>query len=195
MKNVVNENLEEDIDYTQYENNIVSDNDDYEIYSVLLNGYYDEENSGIIVIDEITACLGEDYYEFFHLKETINSFIEENGINDSSLFNNFYVANLISYRLLNRFSVTDSIFLLTLKDCKKLGKQHFWKNFHKKYSKKHRWNSLFDLSRVGFNDDRTYALVYCSWGCDTMAGAGFISLFVKKEGKWYWIADKVIWET
>jgi hypothetical protein len=42
----------------------------------------------------------------------------------------------------------------------------------------------FDVSAVGFNRDRTRALVYVGHHCGNLCGGGGYHLLVKKEGKW-----------
>jgi hypothetical protein len=43
---------------------------------------------------------------------------------------------------------------------------------------------VFEVSAVGFNNDRTRALVYVGHHCGNLCGGGQYHLLVKKEGKW-----------
>jgi len=43
---------------------------------------------------------------------------------------------------------------------------------------------VFEVSAVGFNNDRTRALVYVGHHCGSLCGGGQYHLLVKKEGKW-----------
>jgi hypothetical protein len=43
---------------------------------------------------------------------------------------------------------------------------------------------IFQVSAVGFNADRTRALVYVGHGCGGLCGGGTYHLMVKKDGKW-----------
>jgi len=56
-----------------------------------------------------------------------------------------------------------------------------WKEFHKRYGKD---ASSLQFSRVGFNSDKTLALLHVSSGGDAMAGGGTLYLFECKAGKW-----------
>lgn len=56
-----------------------------------------------------------------------------------------------------------------------------WNDFHKKYGKE---ASVLLLSRVGFNPEKTLALLHVSGGMGSMAGSGALYLFERKNGKW-----------
>ncbi len=56
-----------------------------------------------------------------------------------------------------------------------------WSDFHKKYGKQ---AEILLLSRVGFNSERTLALLHVSSGMGRMAGGGTLYLFERKGGKW-----------
>jgi len=43
---------------------------------------------------------------------------------------------------------------------------------------------IFQVSAVGFNSDRTRALVYVGHSCGGLCGGGTYHLLIKKEGKW-----------
>lgn len=67
-----------------------------------------------------------------------------------------------------------------------------WSEFHKKYGKN---ASLVSLSRVGFNADKTLALVHVSSGIGSMAAGGTLYLLEKKEGKWVVKSSMGTWTT
>jgi hypothetical protein len=56
-----------------------------------------------------------------------------------------------------------------------------WEDFYKKYPKS---GGFVTFSRVGFNSDRTQALVYQSHSCGGLCGGGSCLLFEKKGGVW-----------
>jgi len=56
-----------------------------------------------------------------------------------------------------------------------------WSGFHKKYGKE---AEILLLSRVGFNPEKTLALLHASSGMGGMAGGGTLYLFERKNGKW-----------
>jgi hypothetical protein len=56
-----------------------------------------------------------------------------------------------------------------------------WSKFHRKYGKE---AELLWLSRVGFNSEKTLALLHVSGAMGAMAGSGTLYLFERKEGRW-----------
>jgi hypothetical protein len=56
-----------------------------------------------------------------------------------------------------------------------------WSGFHKKYGEE---ANILLLSRVGFNPEKTLALLHVSGGMGSMAGGGTLYLFERKNGKW-----------
>ncbi|MHB8484852.1 MAG: hypothetical protein ACYDCM_03830 [Candidatus Acidiferrales bacterium] len=56
-----------------------------------------------------------------------------------------------------------------------------WKEFHRKYGQD---TSMDELSSVGFNSDKTLALLHVSSGLGSAAGEGILYLLERKNGKW-----------
>jgi hypothetical protein len=56
-----------------------------------------------------------------------------------------------------------------------------WSKFHKKYGKE---AEMLWLSRIGFNSEKTLALLHVSGAMGGMAGGGTLYLFERKDGKW-----------
>lgn len=56
-----------------------------------------------------------------------------------------------------------------------------WSDFHKKYGEE---AEILFLSRVGFNPEKTLALLHVSSGMGRMAGGGALYLFERMNGKW-----------
>ena len=65
-----------------------------------------------------------------------------------------------------------------------------WKRFYATYPES---QGILDVSRVGFNGDRTQALVYAGNQSHWLAGAGFYVLLEKKDGKWEIAAKDGCW--
>lgn len=61
------------------------------------------------------------------------------------------------------------------------------------YSRYPRCNGVTTLSRVGFNVDRTVALVYLSQTPGFLAGVGWAVLLRKVTGKWQVTTSTVVW--
>jgi hypothetical protein len=56
-----------------------------------------------------------------------------------------------------------------------------WEAFHRKYPKS---SGFLTFSRVGFNADKTQALVYKGFSCGGLCGGGGYTLLTKKKGVW-----------
>jgi hypothetical protein len=60
-------------------------------------------------------------------------------------------------------------------------KQGWWENFYKQYPNSGGW---IELSAVGFNADKTVAVVYMGHHCGGLCGGGGFHVLQKKDGKW-----------
>jgi len=67
-----------------------------------------------------------------------------------------------------------------------------WSDFHKKYGKE---AEILLLSRVGFNPEKSLALLHVSSGMGSMAGSGALYLFERKNGEWVIKARIQTWIT
>jgi hypothetical protein len=67
-----------------------------------------------------------------------------------------------------------------------------WSDFHKKYGEE---AEILLLSRVGFNPEKTLALLHVSSGMGGMAGSGRLYLFERKNGKWVVKSHIQTWTT
>jgi len=65
-----------------------------------------------------------------------------------------------------------------------------WKRFYAAYP---RSQGIVDVSAVGFNGDRTQALLYVGNQSHWLAGAGFYMLLEKKGDKWEIVAKNMCW--
>jgi hypothetical protein len=67
-----------------------------------------------------------------------------------------------------------------------------WTEFHKRYGK---GASRLQFSRVGFNVEKTLALLHVSSGIGPMAAGGVLYLFERKAGKWVVKTSIQTWTT
>ena len=68
-----------------------------------------------------------------------------------------------------------------------------WKTFHQKHPDTGGW---IELSAVGFNDDKTIAVVYMGYHCGIVCGGGEFHVLQKKDGKWIpleWRGESCSW--
>lgn len=66
-----------------------------------------------------------------------------------------------------------------------------WANFHQKYAGA---TGYINLSNIGFNEDRTQALVNTYRKCGVRCGAEKMVLLTKANGQWSVVATHKIWE-
>lgn len=67
-----------------------------------------------------------------------------------------------------------------------------WSEFHKKYGKE---ADMLWVSRIGFNAEKTLALVHISGAIAGMAGGGTLYLLEFKDGKWVVKSQIATWTT
>jgi hypothetical protein len=68
-----------------------------------------------------------------------------------------------------------------------------WPGFYRQYEDS---DGLIELSAVGFNTDKTVAVVYMGHSCGLTCGGGRFHVMQKKEGKWTpleWLGESCEW--
>ncbi|MGI8638825.1 MAG: hypothetical protein ACR2MG_02580 [Pyrinomonadaceae bacterium] len=153
-------------------NPISSFNEDYAVYSAILtNGQYDNE---IIVIN--------DYTSHGLIADARNPNQKISGLTEDTI-NDYQAKNEENQKLVNNFTVSGKVVFISEKEENQLFRkgQDGWANFYKKYPKAKR---MISFSRVGFNQERTQALVSVSVGCGWLCGEGSFIVLQKENGKW-----------
>jgi hypothetical protein len=70
-----------------------------------------------------------------------------------------------------------------------------WNNFNNQYPDA---KGYITLSAVGFNSEKTVAVVYSGWGCGIRCGGGEYHVLQKKDGKWIplgWSGSNCAWRS
>jgi hypothetical protein len=96
-------------------------------------------------------------------------------------------------RLQPKFNLNLPYKLVTADDIKAAFGQAGWNGFYKQYPDSGGW---IDLSAVGFNTDKTVAVVYVGHYCGELCGSGHFHVLQKKEGKWSpikWRGEACAW--
>ncbi len=95
-------------------------------------------------------------------------------------------------KLENNFTFRGKVIFLSEKEQKQVFRkgQDGWTRFNKKYPKAKR---IISFSRVGFNQERTQALVSVSMSCGGQCGEGGFILLQKENGKWNVQKDIGLW--
>jgi hypothetical protein len=101
--------------------------------------------------------------------------------------------NRMKWRLQNKFDLNIPYKLVSSETVLDLIKRDGWPGFYKTYPDS---GSFIDLSAVGFNSDRTIAVVTKGGWCGELCGEGSYYVMQKKEGRWTefnWQGRKCHW--
>jgi hypothetical protein len=153
-------------------NQIPAIDEEYAVYSAILTDrrYKNEE----FVINEYTESgfmsEGVNLHQFF-------SALTKDTTAD------FQLNNEIARQLENKFPTDERVVLLSKKEEARLFRkgQDGWLKILKRYPKAH---GVITFSAVGFNQNRTQALVNVSKNCGFLCGRGEFILLQKQNGKW-----------
>jgi hypothetical protein len=150
----------------------------YLVYKAVLQLHMDLDQRGTMVIAEETSpghpgieeCLAPGTAERF--KEAITDYKQLSKFN---------------WVLQNRFPVKRKYELVSLKALFERGasanrtSNDSWREFYQRYPES---GGIIDLSVVGFNDDKTLAVVYAGVSCGSLCGHWSWHLREKKDGTW-----------
>jgi hypothetical protein len=171
----------------------VQDSDEYAVWSILLVWRYTYRNHQTFVIRDRTATdtNPRDLLPYAYLSE--------------EAFSDFQAKNKEQYRLENKLSVTtpcvfiskekeDSLFPtahITSIDSDSIEQmQNNWNQFYQQYPGMH---GIVTFSRVGFNSDKSQAVVYVRYDGGIMTHRGEYFVFAHKNGSWEIQTQKLIW--
>jgi hypothetical protein len=171
----------------------VQDSDEYAVWSILLVWRYTYRNHQTFVIRDRTATdtNPRDLLPYAYLSE--------------EAFSDFKAKNKEQYRLENKLSVTtpcvfiskekeDSLFPtahITSIDSNSIEQmQNNWNQFYQQYPGMH---GIVTFSRVGFNSDKSQAVVYVRYDGGIMTHRGEYFVFAHKNGSWEIQTQKLIW--
>lgn len=158
--------------------------EEYEIYASVIKS---EVGDGSIVIEEKTSILS-----FSDLLKYVNeSGLQDNNKNypaDEDTINNFREANNYNFNLKNNFSVKNKILFYTEKQQDRIFERAYKSNDkiepHELFKKEFNHSTSYTFSRVGFNKDKTKALLFISTWCGSLCGEGSFVYLEKDKQNW-----------
>ncbi len=163
--------------------------DDYSIYSEFLQDDYNDTNKlqtkkkqkinkAVVIMSETKV--------FKIMPNDLKANLK--GLQDETI-QNYIIRNKTTMTLENKFRCEMKIILVKESKIKKILKKG-WSNFKKKYPYS---SGFIFLSRVGFNKDKTQALIYVGelWG--PLAGVGYYILYNLENGEWISKASFMVW--
>jgi hypothetical protein len=165
------------------------DREAYEIYSTILPSEWPwrEANAKVLVIRRETKdydmCLRPDKESEAIVGPAIADYVKKNE----------------SPQLLQQmFSIEKPYQLIAADDLDSLFKNSVgggWEEFYRLYPNS---GGYIEFSAVGFNKDRTVAVVYMGHGCGGLCGGGEFHVLEKKEGEWIpleWKGNRCVWDS
>jgi hypothetical protein len=174
-------------------------NQEYIIYSVILDSLYRYPSTKTIVICDSTNFdyffRGSDIYtngiDSLYLKIIINGF----GLSDSNYIYHDYLA-----KNKNKYKLFDDMFSLDI-NLSFISKRQFedifegdlaggWQEFYDKFPNS---TGFVELTRIGFNERKDKVIVYVENYCGGLCGDGNYLLLEKINSKWKITKRKEIW--
>ncbi len=185
-----NENEDDDGYYFIDENligNGTIEDEEYKVYTAVLQQMdYINSNIELFVIEEWTSnrYLFDDFWIDFFKKET------KVGLN-TSLIKNYQQKNIMIYRLQNNFSITQNVVLISYQQLHEIfDRGGWWDEFYDRYPNS---TGIIELSRVGFDNNRTQAILYFGNQAGGKAGIGYFILLYKNMDEWIIYKKVLIW--
>jgi hypothetical protein len=109
---------------------------------------------------------------------------EEAKVRQAPAIADYYRANQKRWTLLPKFQIGLPYELVPLESLSaffRTAGPGGWPDFDSKYPDSAGW---IEFSAVGFNEDKTFAVLYVAHHCGSRCGAGGVRALQKKDGKW-----------
>jgi len=150
--------------------------EEYAVYSTLISQKFVRDDTRLVVITNPTCCANEDL-DVWRMKalepfsaDTLESFKTANK-QSVHLEREFTLS--VTYRIVDYKSIEELFASIMLDES--------WNKFYEMYPQS---NGYLRLSRVGFNKERTEALVSTGWMRGELYGEGKWYLLTKVNGAW-----------
>jgi hypothetical protein len=169
----------------------VEEEEEYKVYSLVINEYLKKSKASLAVISQITSGAGLTPVQ--NRDNTLDHLFPATRA-DQKEIKSFKQKNLLKYRLLEKFNLSKE-YKLVLGQLEQIDKDiktgnDGWGNFYKRYPNS---QGVFTLSRVGFNENKTQAIVYRANQFSADGGGGVLIFLSKWEGRWQIVNEEVLW--
>ena len=156
--------------------------EEYAVYSALINANTGDENRDrlLVINEQPSPWVG-------FLEEERDKFYEDLKKSSPELMletvEDLRAKNKEQHKFARHFDIKRRYILVSEKELDAFFKEGggWWEEFYRKYPKS---TGIATFSRVGFNADRTQALVYQGHSCGGLCGGGSYLLLVKSNGVW-----------
>ena len=149
--------------------------DDEIIYSKVINDFIRDD---VIAIIDSTSIGNPRYFEvtrFEYFKKSLE------GLEDETL------QNFVS----NELSTSKKIVIINKVDFDRIFRNgNGWSEFYETYGKT---QGILTLSNIGYNSDKTQAIIYYGNQSTYRSGAGYLVLFSKINGNWVKSSSVMLW--
>jgi hypothetical protein len=168
-------------------NQELRDWEDYSVYAAVLKERFITRDTRRLVIESSTSIDDESYAD---LDETV-----KRGAPLTKETADNFKSKHASRKLRDRFNLPLPIHLLNKKEIARVFKRRnktsdVWEGFYRAYPSA---PGLFKLSRVGFNADKSQALLFVAHSCGLLCGEGSYFVLVKKDGEWKVVKELTTW--
>lgn len=164
--------------------------DEYLIYSTVIDEWYSSDESKEVSIRDHTSI-----YQIGRPIEVELDYIKQQMlILEDEIINDFKAKNLRSYSLESFINQRAEYTIITQKEIDYIFDHNpHWDSYYNRYPKS---GGILTLSRVGFNRQRTQALLHAANQWNRSTGAGVYLLVVKqKDGSWKIENQQRIWHS
>jgi len=144
----------------------------YEVYSAILPSdwtWRDAKANTLVIQSKARAykmCVNPEGESKEILKDAISSYVE---------------LSKKSWLLQRFFNMEKPYELISSEEWKSTFERGSWEKFYERYPNS---RGYIDLSPVGFNKEKTVAIVYMGHHCGNLCGGGTFYVLQKKDGKW-----------
>lgn len=167
------------------------DSNEYQIYSLILNEKFTFLNDLVVSqktlkSTSLTISFANDYYQ--PLKTEFPNL-------DTTVFTSLVESNVLAYNLDNKFTVStkttslisseELLYLFNSKDV-----NQGWSDFNRKYPNS---NGMIGISRVGFNSDKSQAIVAVEHHYGSLGADGLLIYLTKEQNNWRIIKTTNVW--
>jgi hypothetical protein len=155
------------------------DPEEYAVYGALLKDMFIGKETKRLIVEQDTAVGDYSDSDPASLLERLTPLTRET-------VEDFRARNAQPSELSDKFGLEVTINFISKDEIKKIfekrdDKYDGWEAFRKKYPGA---GSIITLSRVGFSQDKSQALIFVGYQCDWLCGQGNYILLTKKGGDW-----------
>jgi len=163
--------------------------EDYAVYSALINARYIHDNVELLIIYEYTSTEG--ISDTGGMRKTLKYVKSKMSGLSRKTVNNFKTRNGQVRLLKNLFNVNVKYVLISSGEREEVFRYGMrWDKFYEKYPNS---SGIMRLSRVGFNNKMKQALVYVGKQQHGLSGSGVFYLLTKKNNVWTVKAELPVW--